>query len=87
LLLDDYPAAARFLTPDEKAMVLNRLEEDHSALDEGWDAKYAWDAVKDWKVCQTRAFNSTTERPSDLGPNVHLRTYNKSPLSLPALNT
>ena len=53
-VLDDYPAAARFLTPDEKAMVLHRLEEDRSALDEGWNSKYAWDAVGDWKASQIR---------------------------------
>lgn len=48
--MHDYPATAKFLTPDERKEVSRRLEHDRSALDDEYDLKYFWHAVKDWKI-------------------------------------
>jgi len=50
VFMADYPDTAKFLSPAEKHEVVRRLEEDRGALDDGWDTRYVWDAVKDWKV-------------------------------------
>lgn len=48
-LMHDYPDTAKFLTKEEKIEVQRRLEADRSSA-EGFDIKYLWDALKDWKV-------------------------------------
>lgn len=46
----DYPDTAKFLSPVEKAEVVNRLKLDRSSLADEWDMRYFWDALKDWKI-------------------------------------
>ncbi|KAL8279815.1 hypothetical protein RQP46_007665 [Phenoliferia psychrophenolica] len=50
-MIDDFPDESRFLTPSEKAFVVQRLAEDHGAAGE---APFAWShltaAVTDWRV-------------------------------------
>lgn len=48
--INDYPAAARFLTDDNRAEVLRRLRADSGDLPEPFDMNYVWQAIKDWKV-------------------------------------
>jgi MFS family permease len=50
VFMADYPDTAKFLSPVEKREVVRRLEEDRGALDDGWDTRYVWDAVTDWKI-------------------------------------
>jgi MFS family permease len=49
-VMHDYPATASFLTSEEREEVLQRLEDDQSALDDRFDLKYIWHALKDWKI-------------------------------------
>ena len=46
----DYPATAKFLTPEERVEVTRRLEEDRSVLADEFKLSYAMDAFKDWKI-------------------------------------
>jgi MFS family permease len=46
----DYPDTAKFLKPEEKSEIAQRLEEDRSALSDVFDLKYMYDAFKDWKI-------------------------------------
>jgi nitrate/nitrite transporter NarK len=46
----DYPATAKFLTPQERTEVSRRLEHDRSALADEFSMKYCWHAVQDWKI-------------------------------------
>jgi MFS family permease len=48
--MQDYPATAKFLTKEEKTEVARRLDEDRGSLDDKFDMKYCWDALKDWKI-------------------------------------
>ena len=48
-LMHDYPDTAKFLTKEEKIEVQRRLEADRSSA-EGFEIKYLWDALKDWRV-------------------------------------
>lgn len=48
--IPDHPSTARFLTPEEKAEVIQRLEADNAGLSDEFDMRYFWDAVKDWKT-------------------------------------
>jgi MFS family permease len=49
-LMADYPSTAKFLKPEERREISRRLAEDQSDLAEEFQAKYVWDAVKDWKI-------------------------------------
>jgi sugar phosphate permease len=46
----DYPDSAKFLTTEEKQVVVNRLEEDRSVLSDEFKTPFIWDALKDWKI-------------------------------------
>lgn len=48
--LHDYPETAKFLTTPEKAEVKRRLALDSSGLATEFNLKFAYDALKDWKV-------------------------------------
>lgn len=48
-LMHDYPDTAKFLTKEERTEVHRRLEADRSSA-EGFDIKYLWDALKDWRI-------------------------------------
>ncbi|TKA69932.1 hypothetical protein B0A49_07127 [Cryomyces minteri] len=50
LFMHDYPATAKFLTPEEKHEVQRRLELDRSSLADEFSIKYFWYALKDWKI-------------------------------------
>lgn len=49
-LMHDYPATAKFLNPEERNEVVERLKRDRSSLADEFDLKYFWQAVKDWKI-------------------------------------
>ncbi|KAF1913026.1 major facilitator superfamily domain-containing protein [Ampelomyces quisqualis] len=48
--IHDYPATARFLSPNERAEVQRRLHADHGHISNDFDIKYVWQAIKDWKI-------------------------------------
>jgi len=48
--MQDYPATAKFLTPEEREEVQARLKRDRSSLADEFDMKYFWQALKDWKI-------------------------------------
>ncbi|KAL1839099.1 hypothetical protein VTJ49DRAFT_1867 [Mycothermus thermophilus] len=49
-VMQDYPATAKFLTPEERTEVEGRLKRDRSSLADEFNIKFFWDAVKDWKI-------------------------------------
>ena len=49
-LMHDYSDTAKFLNDDERKEVQRRLEADRSFLDDKFNLKYFWDAVRDWKI-------------------------------------
>lgn len=51
-MVHDFPDEARFLSKDDRARVLLRLEHDgqHSAENEDFKLDYLWAAVKDWRT-------------------------------------
>lgn len=50
VVMQDYPATAKFLTPEEREEIEARLKRDRSSLADEFDARYFWDALKDWKI-------------------------------------
>lgn len=50
IIMQDYPATAKFLTPEEREEVQARLKRDRSSLADEFDMKYFWQALKDWKI-------------------------------------
>ncbi|KAG8753982.1 hypothetical protein FRC12_011353 [Ceratobasidium sp. 428] len=48
--IPDEPGSATFLTPEERAEVVRRLEEDNNGLAQEYGMVYFWQAVKDWKT-------------------------------------
>lgn len=48
--MQDYPATAKFLTPEERTEVQARLRRDRSSLADEFDVRYMWDALRDWKI-------------------------------------
>ncbi|GAB1313755.1 High-affinity nicotinic acid transporter [Madurella fahalii] len=50
MVMQDYPATAKFLTPAERDEVQARLKLDRSSLADEFDVKYFWAALKDWKI-------------------------------------
>ncbi|KAK4183648.1 putative high-affinity nicotinic acid transporter [Podospora australis] len=48
--MQDYPATAKFLTPEERQEVSDRLKLDRSSLADEFNMKYFWAAIKDWKI-------------------------------------
>jgi predicted MFS family arabinose efflux permease len=48
--MPDYPEKAKFLSEDERKVVLRRLEFDQSSLSNDFAMKYAKDALTDWKI-------------------------------------
>ncbi|KFA66688.1 hypothetical protein S40285_04977 [Stachybotrys chlorohalonatus IBT 40285] len=46
----DYPNSAKFLTTEERAEVVQRLEDDRSALSDEFKMQFVWDAFRDWKI-------------------------------------
>lgn len=48
--MNDYPDTAKFLTTEEKAEVVQRLEDDRTVLSDSFDLRYMWDAFRDWKI-------------------------------------
>jgi len=55
-ILPDFPTTTRWLTPEERALALRRMEEDVGVGDQneteqsGWRGSGLWLAVSDWKV-------------------------------------
>lgn len=51
-MVDDFPSDAKFLTPEDRARVVRRLEDDKqaSAHDERFKSSYLVEALKDWKT-------------------------------------
>ncbi|EJT99766.1 MFS general substrate transporter [Dacryopinax primogenitus] len=51
-IIQDFPDTAKFLTEEERAFVIRRLQEDDqfSAAGESFKFSYVWAAVKDWKT-------------------------------------
>ncbi|EON64993.1 hypothetical protein W97_04228 [Coniosporium apollinis CBS 100218] len=50
VVMNDYPATAKFLTDAEKKEVSRRLEHDRSSLADEYHIKYLWHALQDWKI-------------------------------------
>lgn len=50
--IDDFPDAATFLSPEDRLRVYYRLKADRqsSAEHEGFQWKYVWASLKDWKT-------------------------------------
>jgi predicted MFS family arabinose efflux permease len=48
--MHDYPEKARFLSDDERKVVMSRLQEDRSSLDNEFATKYIAHALTDWKI-------------------------------------
>lgn len=48
--MTDYPAKAKFLTPEERKETTRRLTEDRTALADEYSTKFMWHAFKDWKI-------------------------------------
>ena len=48
--MHDYPPTAKFLRPEERDEVVDRLKRDRSSLADEFDLKYFWQAMKDWKI-------------------------------------
>merc|ERR1711939_171710 len=48
--INDYPRTAKFLTEEERTEVERRLKADRSSLADEFNLKYAFDALKDWKI-------------------------------------
>ncbi|KAF8882837.1 major facilitator superfamily domain-containing protein [Infundibulicybe gibba] len=49
-VINDSPATAKFLTPEERTEVVARLKADRTSLADEYDTKYLFDALKDWKI-------------------------------------
>ncbi|KAF8309890.1 MFS general substrate transporter [Clavulina sp. PMI_390] len=51
-MVQNFPAEAKFLTEDERAMVIQRMQRDsqYSAGGEEFSKQHIWAAVKDWKT-------------------------------------
>ncbi|KAK4463047.1 putative high-affinity nicotinic acid transporter [Cladorrhinum samala] len=49
-VMQDYPSTAKFLTPEERKEVTDRLKRDRSSLADEFDIKYFFAALKDWKI-------------------------------------
>lgn len=51
-MVDDFPSSAKFLTSDDRARVVRRLEDDKqaSAHEEHFKSSYLIEALKDWKT-------------------------------------
>ncbi|KAM0326527.1 hypothetical protein ACHAQA_006396 [Verticillium albo-atrum] len=49
-VMQDYPEKAKFLTDSERRVVLERLQEDRSSLDNDFNMKYVGHALTDWKI-------------------------------------
>lgn len=51
-MVDDFPSEAKFLSDDDRARVIRRLEDDKqaSAHSEHFKTSFLWDALKDWKT-------------------------------------
>jgi sugar phosphate permease len=50
MVMQDYPATAKFLTQEERVEVAARLKRDRSSLADEFEIKYFWAALKDWKI-------------------------------------
>lgn len=48
--MHDYPDTAKFLTEAERHEIQRRLETDRALLVDEYRHRYAWDAVRDWKI-------------------------------------
>jgi cyanate permease len=48
--MHDYADTAKFLTPADRSEVQRRLEADRNGLDDSFQTKYIWNAIKDWKI-------------------------------------
>ncbi|EAU92674.2 hypothetical protein CC1G_01719 [Coprinopsis cinerea okayama7 len=51
-VVQDFPDTARFLTDQERAFIIRRLQEDmkFSASGEAFSSEYVWQSLKDWKT-------------------------------------
>ncbi|KAH7121811.1 major facilitator superfamily domain-containing protein [Dactylonectria estremocensis] len=49
-VMQDYPEKAKFLSDQERSVVLTRLEHDRSSLSNDFDLKYVVHALTDWKI-------------------------------------
>ncbi|KAG6002943.1 hypothetical protein E4U21_002508 [Claviceps maximensis] len=48
--MQDYPDRAPFLTPSERSMVLQRLDEEQASMPKEFHVRYIKDALLDWKI-------------------------------------
>lgn len=48
--MHDYPEKAKFLSEQERSVVLTRLEHDRSSLSNDFNLKYVIHALTDWKI-------------------------------------
>lgn len=63
-MLHDYPDTAKFLTPQEKQFMHDRLKLDSDGCSQEFKYKFAWDAFRDWKVWVSGTFHDDLEFPS-----------------------
>lgn len=56
-IIQDFPDTARFLTEEERTVVIRRLQGDDqfSAAGENLKMKYVWKSLSDWKTWVTSA--------------------------------
>lgn len=56
-IIQDFPDTARFLTEEERTVVIRRLQGDDqfSAAGENLKMKYVWKSITDWKTWVTSA--------------------------------
>ncbi|PIL28563.1 MFS general substrate transporter [Ganoderma sinense ZZ0214-1] len=63
----DFPDTARFLTPEERAFVVNRMKFDNSTVgeDEHFALRHIWEALLDWQVWALGLLNMAVIMPVD----------------------
>ncbi|QUC21141.1 uncharacterized protein UV8b_05384 [Ustilaginoidea virens] len=49
-LMQDYPESATFLTPFERRLVMQRIDEEQGSMPKNFRLKYVKDALTDWKI-------------------------------------
>lgn len=52
IVLVDFPATAKFLTPEERSYIIWRKKYDNSTVGEAehFKAKHVWKSISDWQV-------------------------------------
>ncbi|KAM5545341.1 hypothetical protein V8D89_000954, partial [Ganoderma adspersum] len=64
-VLVDFPDTARFLTPEERAYVIQRKKFDNSTVgeDEHFELRHVWEAITDWQVWLLSLINMSIITP------------------------